>query len=125
MPVLFPVKLNDKVPRQIFRTEIMLYEIWLKGNLQNASLFILFKFHAQERKGIAITNMQNQKYQRSIKDFHFALLLHPDDGSKMKFKRSVESHLANVYFKLKQYNKAVQLGEESYKSNSYYRSKVL
>ena len=87
-------------------------------------LFSSFKLHAHERKDSAIRNMQNQNYQWAIKSFIFALLLHPDDGSKMKFKRSVESHLANAYFKIKQYNKAVDVGKESYKSNPNFRSKV-
>lgn len=67
---------------------------------------------------------KSKNYERSIKDFILALLLHPEDGSKTKFKRSVESHQANAYFHLKNYKKAVELGEESYKTNSSYRSKV-
>jgi len=42
----------------------------------------------------------------------------------MKFKRSVESHQAAAYFNLKNYIKAVELGEESYKTNTSYRLKV-
>ena len=87
-------------------------------------LFSSFKLHAHERKDSAIRNMQSQNYQWAIKSFIFALLLHPDDGSKMTFKRSVESHLASVYFKVKQYKKAVDVGKESYKSNPNFRSKV-
>ena len=63
-------------------------------------------------------------YERSIKNFELALLLHPEDSSKMKFKRSVESHQATAYFELRQYKRAVEIGQESYKSSPLYRSKV-
>ncbi|KAJ7371751.1 hypothetical protein OS493_023089 [Desmophyllum pertusum] len=79
---------------------------------------------AQQRKDIAFASFQKQDYIRSIKDFNLAILLHPEDGSKMKkFNRSVQSHQATAYFKLNLYKKAVELGEESLKSNPSYRSK--
>ncbi|KAJ7371766.1 TPR and ankyrin repeat-containing protein 1 [Desmophyllum pertusum] len=78
---------------------------------------------AQQRKDIAFASFQKKDYIRSIKDFNLAILLHPEDGSKMKFNRSVQSHQATAYFKLNLYKKAVELGEESFKSNPFYRSK--
>ena len=68
--------------------------------------------------------LKGKNYEGSIKHLNLALWLHPEDGSKKKFKRLVESHQAAAYFKLKNYKKAVELGEESYKTNTSYRSKV-
>ncbi|XP_022794046.1 uncharacterized protein LOC111332849 isoform X2 [Stylophora pistillata] len=82
----------------------------------------LAKLHALEMKENAIRNMKSHNYPRAIRDFNFALLLHPDDGSKREFKRSVKSHQADAYFKLKQYQKAIEVGEESYKSYPDFRS---
>ena len=79
---------------------------------------------AQQRKDYAIAIFKTKNYERSIKELDLSLLLHPEDSWITKFKRSVESHQATAYFHLENYKKAVDLGEESYRTNTSYRSKV-
>ena len=80
---------------------------------------------ARSQKDVAIKEFQQQHYEKSIKIFRLALMLHPEDGSAwMKFKRSVESHQATAYFKLKRYEEALEVGETSYGSNPSYKFTV-
>ena len=45
-------------------------------------------------------------------------MLHPTRSSNwVKFKRSIESHQATAYFKLRKYVDALEIGEQSYMSN--------
>jgi len=71
------------------------------------------------QKDLAIEEFKKQNYERSLRLFGVALLLHPEDDSYANFKRSVESHRAAVYFSMKQYELALQLGEEFYRLNPY------
>jgi len=79
---------------------------------------------ARIQKNTAVQEFQEQNYEKALKIFHFALLLHPEDSSKASFKRSVESHQASAYFKLKKYEKALEVGESSHESNPSYKSTV-
>ena len=80
---------------------------------------------ALSQKDVAIKEFQQQHYEKSIKIFRLALMLHPEDGSAwMKFKRSVESHQATACFKLKRYEKALEVGKASYESNPSYKLTV-
>ena len=96
----------------------------IRTNTKCSAHCFCFQTVAQERKDFAITIFKGRNYEGSIKHLNLALWLHPEDGSEAKFKRSVESHQATAYFKLKNYKKAVELGEESYKTNTSFRSKV-
>ena len=67
---------------------------------------------------------KRHSYEKAVKLFQLCLLLHPEDGSGVKFRRSVQSHQATAYFKLKNYRKALDVGEKSYNSNPTFKSKV-
>ena len=67
---------------------------------------------------------KRHSYEKAVKLFQLCLLLHPEDGSGVKFRRSVQSHQATAYFKLKNYRKALEVGEKSYNSNPTFKSKV-
>ncbi|XP_044176625.1 uncharacterized protein LOC114955374 [Acropora millepora] len=67
----------------------------------------------------AFEEFKQRNYEKSLRLFRLALLLHPQSNSRwMKFKRSVESHQADASFKLQRYNQALEIGEQSYQSNS-------
>lgn len=79
---------------------------------------------AHDQKEAALQLFQQHNYEEALKLFKLALLLHPEDSSALKFRRSVESHQAAAYFKLRQYRKALEVGETSYRSNSSLKSTV-
>lgn len=63
---------------------------------------------------------RRHSYEKAVELFQLCLLFHPDDSSGVKFRRSVQSHQATAYFHLKNYRKALEVGE----SNSTFKSKV-
>ena len=67
---------------------------------------------------------KRHSYEKAVKLFQLCLLLHPEDGSGVKFRRSVQSHQATAYFKLKNYRKALEVGEKSHNANPTFKSKV-
>ena len=79
---------------------------------------------AQKQKDEAMEEFKRHSYEKAVKLFQLCLLLHPEDGSGVKFRRSVQSHQATAYFKLKNYRKALEVGEKSYNSNPTFKSKV-
>ena len=79
---------------------------------------------AQKQKDEAMEEFRRHSYKKAVKLFQLCLLLHPEDGSGVKFRRSVQSHQATAYFKLKNYRKALEVGEKSYNSNPTFKSKV-
>ena len=79
---------------------------------------------AQKQKDEAMEEFRRHSYEKAVKLFQLCLLLHPEDGSGVKFRRSVQSHQATAYFKLKNYRKALEVGEKSYNSNPTFKSKV-
>ena len=79
---------------------------------------------AQKQKDEAMEEFKRHSYEKAVKLFQLCLLLHPNDGSGVKFRRSVQSHQATAYFKLKNYRKALEVGEKSYNSNPTFKSKV-
>ena len=96
------------------------YKVCLLSNLCVKSL----QASAQTQKDIAINELQQRCYEKSLKSFNLALLLHPEDRSSANFKRSVKSHQAAAYFNLKKYRKALEVGEDSYKSNPLHKFTV-
>ena len=79
---------------------------------------------AQKQKDEAMEEFKRHSYEKAVKLFQLCLLFHPEDGSGVKFRRSVQSHQATAYFKLKNYRKALEVGEKSYNSNPTFKSKV-
>ncbi|XP_068702489.1 TPR and ankyrin repeat-containing protein 1-like [Montipora foliosa] len=70
------------------------------------------------QKESAFEEFNGRRYEKSLRLFRLALMLHPTSGSKwIKFKRSIESHQATAYFKLRKYVEALEVGEKSYLSN--------
>ena len=79
----------------------------------------IFQEAALTQKEKAFEEFKHKNYERSLTLFHLALLLHPQGNSNwMKFKRSIESHQADASFKLQRYVQALEIGEQSYQSNS-------
>ena len=79
----------------------------------------IFQEAALTQKEKAFEEFKHKNYERSLTLFHLALLLHPRGNSNwMKFKRSIESHQADASFKLQRYVQALEIGEQSYQSNS-------
>ena len=89
------------------------HKVCLPSNLCVKSL----QASAQTQKATAINELQQHYYEKSLKSFNLALLLHPEDRSSANFKRSVKSHQVVAYFNLKKYREALEVGEQSYKSN--------
>ncbi|XP_015773456.1 PREDICTED: uncharacterized protein LOC107351677 [Acropora digitifera] len=71
-------------------------------------------------KNKAFEEFKQRNYEKSLKLFRLALLLHPaqNNSSWVKIKRSIESHQADASFKLQKYTQALEFGEQSYQSNS-------
>jgi len=79
---------------------------------------------AQKQTTEAREKFRRHSYKRAVTLFQLCLLLHPEDDSGVRFRRSVQSHQATAYFKLKKYRKALEVGEKSYNSNPTFKSKV-
>ena len=79
-----------------------------------------FQKAAFTEKKKAFEEFKQRNYEKSLRLFRLALLLHPaqNNSSWVKIKRSIESHQADASFKLQKYTQALEFGEQSYQSNS-------
>ncbi|XP_068717953.1 TPR and ankyrin repeat-containing protein 1-like [Montipora capricornis] len=79
---------------------------------------ILAEREAVKQKQKAFEEFKQRRYEKSLRLFRLALMLHPTGSSNwVKFKRSNKSNQATAYFKLQKYVEALEIGEQSYMSD--------
>ena len=82
------------------------------------TFYTFFQGEAVKQKQKAFEEFKQRRYEKSLRLFRLALMLHPTGSSNwVKFKRSNKSHQATAYFKLQKYVEALEIGEQSYMSD--------